>query len=215
MSHDKKMQSLLERARGEFDGFSKSTQILVIVGIISLILLGIGESWRIANSLNAETDDLLVQINRAKNAQAELRPAFRDRVRSLGELRLPASSLTTIEAETKLKSVVDEILVENKAQSITRSVAPGANLPSSVAPEIKRGAGQNLSKIIGRFEFDCEHTAAPRIVKQLESNPEIYSISRLQITRYDSGPEEARGMVNVDITLESWVLKNKPIRKGV
>ena len=35
------------------------------------------------------------------------------------------------------------------------------------------------------FEFDCKHTEATKIVKLLESNPEIYSITRLQISRYD------------------------------
>ena len=215
MSDPKSMQNSLLRLRGEFDKFSRSTQILVIVGIVSVILLGIAESWRVAGELNEEADDLLVQINRARNAQAELRPAFRDQVQSLGELRLPTPALTTLAAEQKLYMVVNEILAENNAQMISPSISPGANLPSSTAPEIKRGAGQKLSKIIGRFEFDCEHTAVAKIVRMLESNPEVYSISRLQITRYDSGPEQARGMVNVDITLESWVLKDASKRRGV
>ena len=215
MSIKTNRQSPLKRVQSEFDGFSKSTQTLVIVGIISLIFLGVAESWRIANTLNAETDELLVQFSRAKNAQTDLRPAFRDQVQSLGQLRLPTSSLTTLAAETELLKVVSEILSQNNAQSIENAVSPGANFPSSTAPEIKRGAGQKLSKIIGRFEFDCKHIEATKIVKLLESNPEIYSITRLQISRYDSGPEQARGMVNVDITLESWVLKEKTTRRGV
>ena len=56
--------------------------------------------------------------------------------------------------------------------------------------------------------------AATKILKELELNPEVYSITRLHISRYDSGPEQSRGMVNVDITLESWVLKNKINRRG-
>ena len=215
MSIKTNRQSPLKRVQSEFDGFSKSTQTLVIVGIISLIFLGVAESWRIANTLNAETDELLVQFSRAKNAQTDLRPAFRDQVQSLGQLRLPTPSLTTLAAETELLEVVSEILSQNNAQSIENAVSPGANFPSSTAPEIKRGAGQKLSKIIGRFEFDCKHTEATKIVKLLESNPEVYSITRLQISRYDSGPEQARGMVNVDITLESWVLKEKTTRRGV
>ena len=215
MSAPNGMQNSILRLRGEFDKFSKSTRILVVVGIVSIILLGIAESWRVAGVLNEEADELLLQINRARNAKAELRPAFRDQVQSLGELRLPTPELTTLAAEQRLYTVVNEILAQNNAQMVSTSISPGANLPSSTAPEIRRGAGQKLSKIIGRLEFDCEHTAATKIVKMLESNPEVYSITRLQISRYDSGPEQARGLVNVDITLESWVLKDASKRRGV
>ena len=215
MSYRNSMKNPLNRARSEFDSFSRSTQILVIVGLVSLILLGVAESWRIANELNQETDDLLVQINRAKNAQTDLKPAFRDQVQSMGEVRLPSSSLSTLAAEQKLFTVVNEILAKHGAQTVAISISPGANLPSTAAPEIPRGAGQKLSKIIGRLEFDCDHNAATKIIKQLELNPEVYSITRLQISRYDSGPEQARGMVNVDITLESWVLKQQINRRGV
>ena len=208
------LSSTVSRVRREFDNFSNGTRILVLVGIASLILLGVGESWRVSNELNAETDELLVQINRARNAQTELRPAFRDQVQSMGEVRLPTAKLSTIAAEQKLYVVVNQILEKNKAQMVAISISPGANLPNSAAPEIPRAVGQKLAKIIARLEFDCEHMAATKILKELELNPEVYSITRLQISRYDSGPEQSRGMVNVDITLESWVLKNKINRRG-
>ena len=206
--------STASKIRREFDNFSNGTRILVLVGIASLILLGVGESWRIAKELNTETDELLVQINRARTAQTGLRPAFRDQVQSMGEIRLPTSRLSTIAAEQKLYVVINEILEQNKAQMVAISISPGANLPNSAAPEIPRAVGQKLAKITGRLEFDCEHTAATKILKELEMNPEIYSITRMQMSRYDSGPEQSRGMVNVDITLESWVLKNKINRRG-
>lgn len=204
----------MSRVRHEFDNFSNGTRILVLVGIASLVLLGIGESWRVANELNAETDELLVQINKARNAQSNLRPAFRDQVQSMGEVRLPTSKLSTLDAEKRLLDVIDEILKQNKAQTVSIRISPGANLPNSAAPEIPRAVGQKLAKIIGRVEFDCEHAAATKVLKQLELNPEVYSITRLQISRYESGPEQSRGLVNMDITLESWVLKNKITRRG-
>ncbi|MAJ45945.1 MAG: hypothetical protein CBC35_01335 [Planctomycetes bacterium TMED75] len=206
--------SPVAKIRQEFNSFSNGTRVLVLVGIASLILLGVGESWRVANELNAETDELLVQIDRARTAQSGLRPAFRDQVQSMGEVRLPTSKLSTIAAEQKLYVAVNQILERNKAQMVAISISPGANLPNSAAPEIPRAVGQKLAKIVARLEFDCEHTAATRILKELELNPEVYSITRMQITRYDSGPEQTRGMVNVDITLESWVLKNKINRRG-
>ena len=204
----------IQRARQEFNGFSNSTRTLVMVAIVSIILLGVAESWRVANELNAQSDELLVEINRAKNARADLRPAFRDQVQSMGEVRLPTTGLSTLAAEQKLFTVVNSILEEHDAQMVAVSIAPGANLPNSAAPEIPRAAGQKLSKIVGRLEFDCEHTAATRILKAMELNPEIYSISRLQISRYDSGPEQARGLVTVGLTVESWVFKTKINRRG-
>lgn len=214
MKNTQTISSTVSRVRHEFDNFSNGTRILVLVGIASLVLLGIGESWRVANELNAETDELLVQINKARNAQSNLRPAFRDQVQSMGEVRLPTSKLSTLDAEKRLLDVIDEILKQNKAQTVSIRISPGANLPNSAAPEIPRAVGQKLAKIIGRVEFDCEHAAATKVLKQLELNPEVYSITRLQISRYESGPEQSRGLVNMDITLESWVLKNKITRRG-
>jgi hypothetical protein len=165
--------------------------------------------------MQQETQVLVEQINRASNAQSNLRPAFRNQVQALGAMRLPSSDLSTLAAERNIFSSLNEILGNYKAEMISIDLSPGANLPMSAAPSIKRGAGQKLAKIIGRVEFDCPVDVATKIISEIENNPEIYSITRLQLTRYDSGQEEFRRLVNVDITLESWVMKTTMARRGL
>ncbi len=215
MPLNQNLDNTITRVRSEFDRFSKTTRTLVVVAGVSIVLLGVLESMAIAKNLNAEADDLLLQIDRARSAQTQLKPAFRDQVQAMGELRLPDPRLSTLAAEQRMYEVINEILEANDAEMVAISISPGANLPNSAAPEIPRSSGQKLAKIVGRLEFDCNHASATRIIKAFESSPEIYSITRLQLSRYDSGPEQSRGLVNVDITLESWVLKTRSNRRGV
>ena len=53
-----------------------------------------------------------------------------------------------------------------------------------------------------------------KIIRAIEGNPEVYTISRLQLNRYKDGQEEVRRLVRVDITIESWVLKNTASRSA-
>ena len=110
------------------------------------------------------------------------------------------------QAEQQLKSTVDEILAANGAENESSDVAPGSYIGSNKLPEIPRGPGRRLAKIGLRVKFDCPHDKVTSIISEMESNPEIYSISRLQLLRYDDGQEYVRQLVNVELTLESWVL---------
>jgi hypothetical protein len=215
MIHKNPIQAVTSKAKMEYEGFSRSTQLLVIVGFVGLLLLGVAETWRISDDMHKETEALVEQINRTENAQSNMRPAFRNQIQALGAMRLPVKTLSTLAAETNIFKAVNEILATHKAEMISIDLSPGANLPMSAAPGIKRGAGQKLAKIIGRVEFDCSGDVATKIVSEIENNPEVYSITRLQLTRYDSGQEEFRRLVNVDITLESWVMKTTLSRRGL
>ena len=203
-----------ETARGHYEGFSRSTQILVIVGAVGLLLLGILEAWSFTEELNSEADALVVQIDRAKNAKSSVRAPLRDRVVALGDIRLPTPDLNAFEAETRLFESIHKILADNAAEMVQIDVLPSANLPSSAVPEIPRGAQQKLGKIIVRAEFDCTQENVTKIIRAIEGNPEVYTISRLQLNRYKDGQEEVRRLVRVDMTIESWVLKNTASRSA-
>ena len=214
MIYKEKIQNATARARAEYDGFSRSTQLLVIVGFLGLILLGIAETWRMTDEVQRETEALVEQINRTANAQSNLRPAFRNQVQALGSMRLPDRKISTLAAERNILNSINEIMGTYKAEMVSPDISVGANLPMSAAPGIKRGPGEKLAKVIGRIEFDCAEDLAAKIISEIENNPEVYSISRLQISRYNSGQEEFRRLVNVDITLESWVMKSTLGRRG-
>ena len=214
MINKETIQTLTIKVKAEYGGFSRSTQLLVIVGVVGLLLLGVAETWRVADEMNRETEALVGQIERTSNAKSNIRPAFRNQVQALGAMRLPDRTLSTLAAETNIYNSLNEILNEYKAEMISIDLSPGANLPMSAAPGIKRGPGEKLAKIIGRIEFDCMESLATKIIREIENDPEIYSISRLQLTRYNSGQEEFRRLVNVDITLESWVMKSTLGRRG-
>ena len=68
----------LDTARDQYRGFSRTTRTLVIVGAVSVLLLGILEGWTAAEAYDKETARLLDNMDRARNARSQLRPAFRD-----------------------------------------------------------------------------------------------------------------------------------------
>lgn len=203
-----------QKAREHYEGFSRPTRIIVIVGIVGFLFLGILEAWRIADELNHDADALVVQINRASNARKDLPASLRSRVQSLGNIRLPAANLTPFEAETRLFESVHSILEEYGAEMIQVNVLPSSNLPASAVPEIRRSAQQKLGKILVRTEFQCPQQDVTKIIRSLENDPEVYTISRLQLDRFSSGSEEVRRLVKVDITIESWVLKSTVSRRS-
>lgn len=199
-------RSAVETAKEQYGGFSRSTRILVIVGAVSMLLLVIIEGWAVAEGLHQQTDGLLAQMDDARTAKSSIRPSLRDQVRSLGEIRLPDAALRMTEAEQRLKSTVDRILAENDAENESSDVSPGSYIGSNKLPEIPRGPGRRLAKIGLRVKFDCPQDKVTSIISSMEANPEIYSINRLQLLKYDDGQEYVRQLVNVELTLESWVL---------
>lgn len=198
----------VDNVRMQYQGFSRTTRILVIVGAVSLLMLAVLEGWTAAEYYNKQTTALLENMGRARQAKSELRPAFRDRVMSLGNIRLPQTDLETTEAERNLKATVDRILAENDAENIQIDVSPGASIGANKLPEIPRGPGRRLTKIGLRVEFDCPQDNATVIIRDLEADPEVYTISRLQIRRYEDGQEEVRKQVNVTLTIETWALSS-------
>lgn len=214
MNHRESINEASEKVREQFQGFSRSTRILVIVGAIGLFALVILEAWSVADRWNEEADALVVQINRAKNAKSDIRAPFRNQVQSLGDMRLPDPAVSPFEAETRLFEAITEILYDNDAEMIQIDLLPSANLPSSAAPEIPRGAGQKLGKIVLRAEFDCPQDQVGTILRTIENNPEVFSVSRLQLNRFKDGQEQVRRLIDVDITVESWVLKTNVSRSN-
>ena len=50
------------KLRAQYDAFSKSTRILVIVGAASMLLLAIVEMWALADRYDQQTNQLLSQM---------------------------------------------------------------------------------------------------------------------------------------------------------
>lgn len=198
----------VDSVRMQYQGFSRTTRIIVIVGAISLLMLVILEGWTAADSYNAQTESLLSNMDQARRAKSELRPAFRDRVMSLGNIRLPQLDLETTEAERNLKATVDRVLSENGAENEQIDMSPGASIGANKLPEIPRGPGRRLTKIGLRVDFDCHQDKTTVIIRDLEADPEVYTISRIQIRRYEDGQEEVRKLVNVTLTIETWALSS-------
>ena len=102
MINRERILAATSKAKSEYDGFSRSTQLLVIIGFAGLLLLGVAETWRMSDEIRQETDVLVEQINRTSNAKSNLRPAFRNQVQALGSMRLPDRKLSTLAAERNI-----------------------------------------------------------------------------------------------------------------
>ncbi|MCH2145545.1 MAG: hypothetical protein MK082_10455 [Phycisphaerales bacterium] len=206
LPEDHILRKTVENARTHYEGFSRSTRTLVIVGAVSLLILAVLESWTAAEAYDKQTEALLTNMSTARATKTQLRPSFRDRVLSLGTIRLPEASLEPTAAERNLKLAVDQILAKYGAENEKTDLGPGAAIAANRLPEIPRAPGRRLTKISLRIEFDCAQDNAPSVISALESSPEVYTITRLQIRRYEDGQEQVRKLVNVNLTLETWAL---------
>ena len=211
LPEDHPIRKAFENARHQYDGFSRSTRMLVIVGAASLLLLAVLEAWTAAEAYDKQTETLLANMNTARQAQTQLRPTFRDQVLSLGNIRLPRMDVQPTEAERNLKFAVDKILEENDAENQTTDLAPGASIAANKLSEIPRGPGQRLTKISMRVEFDCPQDKATAIIRALEAAPEVYTITRMQIRRYEDGQEMVRKLVNINLTIETWAMSQRKL----
>ncbi len=76
--------------------------------------------------------------------------------------------------------------------------------PPAALREIVSGTGQRVERVVGEVGFTATPEQAAAIIAELESSPEIESISRLRMVRSQTDRK-----VDVKLTVEAWILAGR------
>lgn len=157
--------------------------------------------WPVAERWNAESDRLEGILDRAEGNVAQLPPSLEAAVEALGPIQVPR---TEAEGSLALAEAITKAIGSQPVGNFSFDARAGSRLPPAALREIVSGSGQRVERVVGEVGFTATPEQAAAIIAELESSPEIESISRLRMVRSQSDRK-----VDVKMTVEAWILTGR------
>lgn len=157
--------------------------------------------WPIAERWNAESDRLEKILDRAEGNVAQLPPSLEAAVEALGPIQVPR---TEAEGSLALAETITAAIGNQPVANFSFDARAGSRLPPAALREIVSGTGQRVERVVGEVGFTATPEQAAAIIAELESSPEIESISRLRMVRSQTDRK-----VDVKMTVEAWILTGR------
>jgi len=155
--------------------------------------------WPIAERWHGDSERIESILRRARDNEAELPRAIREAVVALGPINVPRSEE---EGSLALGRVANEVIGRHgSVRDVAFDGRIGSRLPPTALREIVGSTGQRVERVVGELRFTATPEQAVAVVRDLESSPEIESVSRIRLLR----DEETR-RVAVTLTIEAWIL---------
>lgn len=155
----------------------------------------------IADRWNAESDRIDAILDRAEGNKAQLPPSLEAAVEALGPIQVPR---TEAEGSLALAQTITKAIGNQPVANFSFDARAGSRLPPAALREIVSGTGQRVERVVGEVGFTASPEQAAAIIAELESSPEIESISRLRMARSKSDRK-----VDVKMTVEAWILTGR------
>lgn len=164
--------------------------------------------WPLADDINQQSDRIqrALEEGAARDRMIERDASVRSAVTAIGQIAIPRAEK---DGTQELAASIDEVMRSNRVTGYSLDVRAGARLPPNVLAEIA-GPGGRIEKVVGELKFDATQEVAARIIAELESRPEIESISRLKLTKRS----ESERKVTVQLTVEAWIQVDRGGRRG-
>ena len=167
--------------------------------LVVALLVAQDHVWPIADDWNREADRIERTIARGRSLDAALEPRIERIAAALGPIEVPRSAAP---GATRLEETVGRICA---AHDIDPKIdgRTGSRLPNN--SPLSEVAGGRVERLICELEFVASPDVLIDVVRSLEAEPEIESISDLRIERIDEG---VRSGVTLDVRLviEAWVV---------
>ncbi len=157
--------------------------------------------WPVAERWNAESSRLEAILDRAEGNVAQLPPSLEAAVEALGPIQVPR---TEGEGSLALAETITEAIGSQPVSNFSFDARAGSRLPPAALREIVSGSGQRVERVVGEVGFTATPEQAAAIIAELESSPEIESISRLRMVRSQTDRK-----VDVKMTVEAWILTGR------
>ena len=184
------------------DRFLKLSPMWRLIGAAALALIAVlvwDEYVRpTTDAWNGESDRIARTIERARTVDRTTDPKIERLATALGPIEVPRSAAP---GATRLESTISEICSQYKVVHKIDG-RTGSKLPSN--SPLSTMAGGRVERIICELEFIADTETAIDVIRDLEAEPEIESISELRLDLVDDGPD-----LEIRIVVEAWIVPRR------
>lgn len=184
------------------DRFLELPPIWRLIGAAAMVLVAIlvwDEYVRpTADAWNKESDRISSTIERARTLDQRTDPKIERLATALGPIEVPRSAAP---GATRLESTISKICSQYEIVPKIDG-RTGSKLPSN--SPLSTMAGGRVERIICELEFVSDSETVVEVIRDLEAEPEIESISSLRLKLVDDGPK-----LEVRIMVEAWIVPRK------
>jgi hypothetical protein len=184
------------------DRFLELSPMWRLIGAAALALIAVlvwDEYVRpTTDSWNGESDRIARTIERARTVDRTTDPKIERLATALGPIEVPRSAAP---GATRLESTISEICSQYKIVPKIDG-RTGSKLPSN--SPLSTMAGGRVERIICELEFIADTETAIDVIRDLEAEPEIESISELRLDLVDDGPD-----LEIRIVVEAWIVPRR------
>lgn len=171
-------------------------RITVTAAIIALVYLVADDYvWPTADAWNEESDRIARIIQQGQNLENTIDRKIELVATALGPIEVPRSASP---GATRLEETVGSILEGNGI--IPKIDARTGSRLASASP-ISEVAGGRVQRLVCELDFKSSPETLINVIRELEAEPEIESISSLRLERIDDGPQ-----LEVTLSIEAWVV---------
>ena len=184
------------------DRFLKLSPMWRLIGAAALALIAVlvwDEYVRPAtDAWNGESERIARTIERARTVDRITDPKIERLATALGPIEVPRSAAP---GATRLESTISRICSQYKVVPKIDG-RTGSKLPSN--SPLSTMAGGRVERIICELEFVADTETAIDVIRDLEAEPEIESISELRLDLVDDGPN-----LEIRIVVEAWIVPRR------
>lgn len=168
--------------------------------LLMAILVAQDYVWPTADVWNAEADRIVRTIEKARNIDDAIDGRVERIATALGPIEVPRSASP---GATRLEETVGGIL---EAHDLDPKIDARTGSRLASKSPISEVAGGRVERLICELEFIADPDTLIAVIRELEAEPEIESISDLRLERIDDGPR-----LDIRLSVEAWVV---PTRGG-
>ncbi len=185
----------------KFSNFPRAVQWVLIAAVSFLAYMAYSDYiWTVVDDWNKQADVIEKRIQDAQTTSNQGRgiPMMSSLVRGVGPVEEPQRNID--DARSALKRTINAILKRHSVNDDDLRDNPSIRMPAQTLNELTNGTARvdSLSGIL-KFEADVDTTMA--IISELESSPDIESISDVRLTKISSGAKK----LSVRLTVVAWV----------
>lgn len=168
----------------------------VTAAVIALVLLVADDYvWPTADAWNEESDRISTIIDQSQNLESTIDRQIERVATALGPIEVPRSASP---GATRLEETVGSIL---EANGIVPKIDARTGSRLASASPISEVAGGRVQRLVCELDFKSNPDTLINVIRELEAEPEIESISSLRLERIEDGPE-----LEVTLSIEAWVV---------
>lgn len=168
--------------------------------LLMAILVAQDYVWPAAEAWNDEANRIARTIEKAQNIDRAIDGRVERIATALGPIEVPRSASP---GATRLEETVGTIL---EAHDLDPKIDARTGSRLASTSQISEVAGGRVERLVCELEFIADPDTLITVIRELEAEPEIESISDLRLERIDDGPR-----LDISLSVEAWVV---PTRGG-